>query len=168
MLNKFSKFLLFCLAYLPLIISLTIKSFFSLYIIVGIFIFSLIVILLVRQIIKTIKTIVPSQEKIRIIEFKNSEFLTFIFTYLLPFFGFDTDIRTLISFLIIFFIIGYIYVDTSLFCINPLLKIFFGYNIYEISIGNKRGYLLSKSKLSYKEYSLKIRRLEYNIYMEGE
>lgn len=168
MLNKLSKMLFFCLAYLPLFISVALKSNFSLNTIVIIFIISLLNISLVALLLCSIKTLVPSKEKIQIIELRNSEYLTFIVTYLIPFYGFNVDVPTIISSLIIIFIIAFIYIDTSLLCINPLLKIIFRYNLYEISIGSAKGYMLSKSKLSYKVYYGQLYNLGSNIYLGEE
>jgi len=166
MLNNLSKILLFCLAYLPLIDAIILKSYYSLYPAMGLVIFSVTIIFLVYVLIRSIKKVVPSEENINIIELKNSEFLTFIVTYLVPFFGFDLDVPTIISSIIIFLIIGYIYVDTSLFCVNPLLKLIFGYNLYEVMINANKSYLLSKSKLAHGEHSLKLNGLGESIYIE--
>jgi len=171
MLNNISKMLLFCLAYLPLIFAIALKSYYSLYHAIGLVICSMTIIILVWQLIQSIKTIIPSEENISIVELKNSEFLTFIVTYLVPFFGFDLDIPTLVSSILIFFIIGYIYVDTSLFCVNPLLKLIYGYNLYEIIITSdkdysNKAYLLSKSKLMHGKHGLKLNTLGENIYIE--
>lgn len=166
MLNNRSKILLFCLAYLPLVDAIVLKSYNSCYFAIGLVIFSIIIILLVGLLFRSIKKIIPSAESIIVVELKNSEFLTFIVTYLVPFFGFELDLATTASSIIIFFIIGYIYVDTSLFCVNPLLKLVFGYNLYEIGIRSNKAYLLSKSKLAHGEHNLNLNRLGENIYIE--
>lgn len=168
MLNKMSKMLLFCLAYLPLFISVAIRSYFSLTTIIIIFVLLLLNVLLVTLLLRSIKTIVPSKEKIQITELRNSEYLTFIVTYLIPFYGFNIDTPTIISSLIIISIISFIYIDTPLFCINPLLKVIFKYNLYEMRIGSARGYMLSKSKLSYKSYYIQLYKLGENIYLGEE
>jgi len=122
MLNKISKMVLFLLAYLPLFVSVAIKSFFSFRTIIIIFIISVLIIGLAFLLLNSIKTIVPSNEDIRIIELRNSEYLSFIVTYLVPFFGFNADIPTIVSLAIIILIIAFIYMDTSLFLHKSSIK----------------------------------------------
>ncbi|HNR43607.1 MAG TPA: hypothetical protein PKH80_00430 [Methanofastidiosum sp.] len=110
--------------------------------------------------------IVPSLEEVEINELKNSEYLTFIITYIVPFFGFEFNYQTTLSSIILFIIIGCIYIESPLFCINPLLKIIFKYNLYDITFDNKKGYLLSKCNLKLKKQKIKIKNLSYNVYME--
>jgi len=186
MLNKFSKFILFLFAYLPVFISLIIKIFYDIepitiniplsnlsyecnFIILTLIIsitLSFTIIALCHLIIKSVREIVPEKELVCIIEPKNSEYLAFIVTYLIPILVVGIDIPTIISIVIIFIIISIIYIDSSLFCINPLLKIIFRYNIYEIEISKKRSYLLSKRRLYSTEMNLNIKQLGDGVYID--
>ncbi|MDO8508936.1 MAG: hypothetical protein Q7S27_04595 [Nanoarchaeota archaeon] len=167
MLNKFSKIILFYFAYLPLFVILAISNIFQMkYLLVtlsGLILFGFIFIWLL---LKTIKSVTSSQEKVSINENKNSEYLGFLITYIIPFLVSFTGIRSIISFCILFFLIAYLYIDTSLFGVNPLLKIFFGYNIYQVSLGKTTYFLLSKNKHLQGEKNLDIKKLGGNVLIE--
>jgi hypothetical protein len=148
MLKNFSKGIFFILAYIPLLIFLEIR-FASLDWLLVITILSIgLVLFLINRVIKNIVNIKSPPERIVMIETKNSEYLAFIITYLVPFFGFVPDLRSIIALLLFFIFLGFIYIRTSLFCINPLLNMIWGYNIYEIMIGKKKAFLLAKSSIS--------------------
>ena len=163
MLNKLSKLILFYFAYLPLFAILVINNIndytftFQLnsnnFVISTPIFITLIVVLLVAiglisvfLILKTVKDVVPSKENIKIREIKNSEYLSFLVTYLLPFLIDLSRMKQVISFVILFIIVAYLYLDTSLFSVNPLLKILFRYNIFEVYLGKQKYFLLSKNR----------------------
>ncbi len=100
--------------------------------------------ILMYFLLKTTKDIAPKKETFKLVANKNSEALSFIVTYIVPFAVHFISINDWLSFAILFLIIGYLYLDTSLFCINPLLKIFFKYNVYLVEQDNRDFYLLSK------------------------
>lgn len=61
------------------------------------------------------------------------EHLTFLTTYIIPLVCFQfEDIRYIISFAIILFVIGFIYIRTDLFYANPTLAIL-GFRIYKVT-----------------------------------
>ena len=63
-------------------------------------------------------------------------------------------------------IIFLIYVETSIFSINPLLKIIFGYNIYEVKSEDKRYYLLSKQKGLGGSLMMKVKQIDREVIIE--
>jgi hypothetical protein len=86
--------------------------------------------------------------------------LDYIFVYILPFISFG-GLKELVSFALIVFIVGNIYVKTDLIAINPVLSLF-GYSIYKIYFmdeGKKSmrsAWLISKSiteGMTVKEFS---------------
>jgi len=86
--------------------------------------------------------------------------LDYIFVYILPFINLGS-IKELISFAIIVFIVGNIYVKTDLIAINPVLSLF-GYSIYKVYLMDGReksmrpAWLISKSiteGMKFKEFS---------------
>lgn len=167
MINKFSKLILFYFAYLPLFIILSINNILELKpLIITISILIVIGFVSIFLLLKTIKSVTPNQEKIIVHENRNSEYLGFLVTYLIPFLVSFAGIREIISFSILFILIGYLYLGTSLFGINPLLKIFFGYNIYHVSLGNTKYFLLSKIKHKQGENNLDIKKFGGNILIE--
>jgi hypothetical protein len=167
MLNKFSKIILFYFAYLPLFIMLLINNINGiklLLILCGAFI--LIGFIFVGLLIKTIKSVVSSEERIEIKELKNSEYLSFLVTYILPFLITFEGVRQVVSSALLFILIAYLYIETSLFCINPLLKIFFRYNVYEVNMGKQKYFLLSKNKHKEGIINLEIKRVGDNFLLE--
>ena len=167
MINKFSKIILFYFAYLPLFSILIINNVndtktllitLSSVIIAG---FILVILLL-----KTIKSVVPSEEKITINELKNSEYLSFLVTYILPFLVDLSGIKSIISFSILLILVAYLYIDTSLFCINPLLKIFFRFNLYQVTMGDKKYCLISKNKHKIISSKLSVKQIGEDILIE--
>src|SRR3989338_4555764 len=73
--------------------------------------------------------------------------ITLISAIIVGFFLVDLNgIKSIVSFSILMVLVAYLYIDTSLFCINPLLKIFFRYNLYQVTLGSKKYCLISKTK----------------------
>jgi len=168
MINKFSKIILFYFAYLPLFSILTINNINNTKILL-ITLVSIISVgfILVILLLKTIKSVVPSEEKITINELKNNEYLSFLVTYILPFLVELSGIRNIISFSILLILVAYLYIDTSLFCINPLLKIFFRFNLYQVKMGEKKYYLISKNKHKITSLNLSVKKISEEILVEG-
>ena len=167
MLNKFSKIILFYFAYLPLFSILIINNINDTKTLLITLISAIIVgFILVVLLLKTIKSIVPSEEKITINELKNSEYLSFLVTYILPFLVDLNGIKSIVSFSILMVLVAYLYIDTSLFCINPLLKIFFRYNLYQVTLGSKKYCLISKTKHKITSSKLKVKKISEDILIE--
>ncbi|MEM4335412.1 MAG: hypothetical protein QXY61_00225 [Candidatus Anstonellales archaeon] len=125
--------------------------------------------ILVTLLFKTIQSVVPSEEKITITELKNSEYLSFLVTNILPFILDDlSGIRDIISFSILLVLVAYLYIDTSLFCVNPLLKIFFRFNLYHVMMGDRRYYLISKNKHKMISSKLSVKRIGEDILIEDQ
>lgn len=165
MLNKFSKIVLFYFAYLPLLVILAINNISNnqnLVIVVAILVVSSFLLTFLLMI--TVKDVTPSTEKITVDEMKNTDYLSFIVTYVIPFLVDLSGVKEIVSFAILFLIIAYLYMDTSLFSVNPLLKIFFRYNIYNVSLNEQKYYLLSKENYNKGEtVSIPVRRLDKYI-----
>lgn len=111
--------------------------------------------------------------KIKRIQNKNYEHLTFLTTYILPLIAFDlSEIRFLIMFLLLVFVIGFIYVKTDLFYANPTLALL-GYQLYEADIELRDGklyenlILISKGDIS-KDSNLEYLRIDDRIYFVKE
>ncbi|MDI6619223.1 MAG: hypothetical protein QME45_11225 [Clostridiales bacterium] len=83
------------------------------------------------------------------IQSKNEQITSYLVTYLLPFMGFNlNNAEDDIALLIIFIIIGVLYIKADLIYINPVLMIL-GYNIYDVVFKNgRRRILISKRKLN--------------------
>jgi len=123
-------------------------------------------IFLVNRVVKILENdLKPSSATININELKNSEYLTFIITYLVPFMGINMDLRLIIALFGFFIFLGLIYLRTSLFCINPLLNLIWEYNIYEMTIGQKKSYMLTKCHLPNGQHDLNVLKLNEEVYL---
>ena len=99
----------------------------------------------------------PVVEKIAKIQRKDTEVIAYLFTYIFPFLQLNfSDIINLLSLGIFFVILGIIYINSSMICINPTLNLI-GYHLYEIENpeGNSRT-LLSRNKRILKNSELKV------------
>jgi len=160
MINTLFKSFLFLLSYLPLFVIFAINNFgnwlFLFFSIFSIFVF-LVSSVLFRSAKNNSETKFIPFEKV---ESQNVRLLDYIFVYILPFINLS-GLKELISFAIIVFIVGNIYVKTDLIAINPVLSLF-GYSIYKVCFideGEKNmrsAWLISKSigkGMSVKEFS---------------
>ena len=170
MLNKISKIILTYFAYLPLFIILAITNIDDYRIIIASCVGLLAVgFISVSALFKSIHTVVSSKEKITVLEERNSEISGFIVTYIVPFIVMLSGVKQIMSFIILFFIIIYLYMATSLFCINPFLKIFYKYNVYQVLISNKKYFLLSKQTYSDSEkIQIPVKKMDARIIVEDD
>ncbi len=75
----------------------------------------------------------PHQAIVTKITLKNGDVLNYIATYLIPFVSFKTDkLNDLLSFIILMIILTIVYINASIYFINPFL-ILMGYSIVEIN-----------------------------------
>jgi len=107
--------------------------------------------------------------KITEIENIDYEHLTFLTTYIIPLVCFQFEnLRYILTFIIILFVIGLIYIRTDLFYANPTLAIL-GFRIYKISGEFRKGeirtekILITKNKLQLND-RIKYFKLDERIY----
>jgi hypothetical protein len=169
MITKFSKFIFFYLAYLPLFLILLVLIFDIawnlLYISLGVISLGFVLIL---SLFKSIKSLTPAPQEVYINSNNNSEVLGFIFTYLFPFLMVITNLNSIIAFSILIIMVFLIYIDTPIFSVNPLLKIILGYNVYEIKSEGKRFFLLSKEKYSEGKVDINVKQLSLEVLIEND
>lgn len=102
---------------------------------------------IVKTILNEIEKLAPREIEVQIKSEKNTEMLGLLLTYIVPFcITFENGLYDLFAFCILIFLLLYVYIDTSLFCINPLLNFCFGYNIYKIEMHNRNNFMLSTKK----------------------
>lgn len=165
MINTMFKSFLFLLSYLPLFVIFAINNFgnvlfliFSVFSIV-VFVFSLILFISAKK--NAEEKFMPFEK----VESQNVRLLDYIFVYILPFINLG-GIKELISFAIIVFIVGNIYVKTDLIAINPILSLF-GYSIYKVYFmdGSEKSmrsvWLISKSITE----GMKVKEFSKDIYL---
>ena len=170
MLSRISKTILFYFAYLPLFIILCINNgnLYSVWTYLIILVIIAIGLITTTQLFRVIGTVAPKKEKLEINAAKNSEYLSFLVTYLIPFFLSLSNPNQVISFILLFIMVYYLFLDTSMFCVNPLLKIVYKYNIYDVTISNKSFFLLSKSSHSNQTKTLNVKCLSDNLLIEEQ
>lgn len=166
MINLNFRIILFLLSYLPLFIIFFINSINSLFS----FIFLLILVFISVSSFLYFKSAIKNSNKeyaiINNFENKNEMMIEYIFLYIIPFMDIEST-NQFISFLVIFFIVGSIYVKSDLIVINPILSLF-GYNIYKTkisfkgkSLNNKTCYLITKEISE----EMKVGKLSNSIYI---
>lgn len=111
-----------------------IHTHFEFYLIIVLTIFNLVLLILVRTLVHSLKendvTSVTIQEVINI---NHSTVTNYFAVYIFPFITMDlTSFLGIIQFIFLGTIIGYIYIKNDLIYINPVLNILFKLNIYEI------------------------------------
>jgi hypothetical protein len=104
-----------------------------------------------------INTTSSRTEKVAQIQRKDTEVIAYIFTYIFPFLQLNFgDLVNLLSLGIFFIILGVIYINSSMICINPTLNML-GYHLYEIE--TPEGYnhtLLARKKRVLKNTELDV------------
>lgn len=160
---------LFISAFVPLFLIMAIKAFncnfetIMFIYILGIISWADIVIL--SFMLKRLASLDYFKNKVTIKETKNNDYIVFIMTYLVPFFGITLDFNTLLAFIVLFTIIGYIYINTSLFTINPTLMLFWKYNLYQGVINENNVFIITKNQLKNGLHELKLIKLSNDVYM---
>lgn len=98
---------------------------------------------------------------------KDSEVMSYIVTYIIPFMGLDlSSFANLFSLCLFFFMLMIIYINTNLIHINPMMNIV-GFHIYEIE--NKLGTIhtiISRKSRLVKDDKLNIVMIGDNLFME--
>ncbi|WP_114635258.1 anti-phage protein KwaA [Vibrio splendidus] len=96
------------------------------------------------------------------------EHLTFLATYIIPFFGFSfDDPKKLIAYLILIIIIGMIFIKTDKYYANPTLALF-GYRLYKADLSDSHGLyesviIISTDKIINKQ-SIKYKLISDNVF----
>jgi hypothetical protein len=139
-LTAFSKIILFLTSYIPLgiiclIIDFDTSSFlFFRYLVLDIGLILLILLLVILLILlgRHFRKRASDWEGMTVVsaENKNSQIITYVFSYILPFLSFPSTRRVIIG-LLMLVIIGILYIKSDMIGINPMLTVF-GYNIVKI------------------------------------
>lgn len=150
--KKWVKIFLFISSYTPLFAILILKNIKCLNnrkVIILLILFSSFIILsnMILFYILNNHIIAPKQLKITKVISKNDETLNYIVSYIIPFIGFElSNIYDILSIMILFFIIGWIYINSNLIFMNPILNLL-KYNIYEITDEYNNSYILISKKI---------------------
>ncbi len=99
---------------------------------------------------------------------ENYEHLTFLATYIIPFFGFSfTETGRLLAYGVLLIVIGAIFIKTDRYYANPTLALF-GYKLYRITMSDANAryesvIVITKSTLSANQ-SVNYKLLSNNVY----
>jgi hypothetical protein len=93
--------------------------------------------------------------------------LTCYASYLIPFVGFAlSDLRQDIALLIFFLVLAYLYTNTDMLHVNPVLYLL-KYHVYEVTFDEGRPqHLISKTEIA-RDDVVKVVRLDRNLWIEG-
>lgn len=177
-LNKKGKFVWFIVAYLPLFFALLIKFFFSQNFecsILKLEIILIVSIILLGFLIGFIKILRynedtnPRPTKCEIIQSKNTEYVLFVVSYLIPFYNINFTLADIIPTILMLVIIGILYVRTPLFAVNPILNLL-NYNLYNAKELNEKNeiIIISQEKLLLTCYETKLIQLGDGIYISNK
>lgn len=156
--NILTRILLFLSSYAPLFVIFGIRSFFSQHwewggTFIALAVLAIVILLVYLQKAQTLN---PQPVITERVSTRSGETMSYIVSYLLPFLGVDfSKLNDAISMVILFLVIGIIYVNSNLIYINPVLNSF-GFNLFEIETDNgkvcslisKRTYLKKGTQLS--------------------
>ena len=167
MLKNYIKWLLFLSSYVPLYLILLLFVWDSnrliFYFLIGLTAITIIALLIV---LKALNSFEKTFVKLKKVDPKNSEFISYIFTYILPFLSSNfSDVKYIIAMAGIFLLIGFMYVRSNLIYTNPLLNLL-GYDLYEIE-DHKENIMVLITKASYlkKETNVKVINIGKNVYL---
>lgn len=96
--------------------------------------------------------------------------INYLFIYIFPFITLDfSNIKGIMVFLYLFSLLGYIYLRNNIVYINPILNIFFKYNIYSVEIISGNASNTLKIMLLSKRQEIDLRRNKhFKVYMLGK
>lgn len=110
-------------------------KFIELYIIIFFLLLSFISLHLVKKMIDNLSAYKDEAFSLKVLSIKNANYqyvITYFSAYIFPFITINLNtICGMLEFVVLWFLIGYIYVKNNLVYINPTLNIIFKYNIYE-------------------------------------
>ncbi len=106
----------------------------------------------------------PKSRQCEVIHSSNSEYALFVITYLIPFTTIDFAFENFIPTTLLFMFILYLYMNSPLFGINPILN--FKYNLYDATYQEENIIIISEHKLKSKIYhDIKLIKVWDNVYI---
>lgn len=167
MLRKRIRLILFLSSYAPMFFIFALRNPFQNWIAqLSFFVLGIISILVLILILKTCQSLAPEIVEVAEIEFKGSESMSYVVTYIIPFLGVDfSSAENYLSLLIMFFTLAILYMNSNLIYTNPLINIL-GYQIYRIQdIDGRNIMLLTKEPSIKAKAKLSVIQIDGNIYV---
>ncbi|MBL3647443.1 hypothetical protein [Bacillus sp. RHFS10] len=156
MINRVFRYMLFLSSYLPLFIILFLMNINNLLLCLFIWLIVTVTLLTLKMYLdKPLKATPNFPIKLDKVNSKGSEALNYIVTYIIPFISFnsnitnsdgDFNIPTIFAFLVLFLVIGYLYMHNNLYHINPILSLFYDINIVKDENGENLIVVSEKGK----------------------
>lgn len=106
----------------------------------------------------------PRIKKCKINDSSNSQYALFVVTYLIPFSTLSFEFSSMVPLIFLLFFIIYLYMNSPLFAINPILNLL-KYNLYTGIVDDENIIIISKNSLKTGSNKLKLSKLENNIYL---
>jgi hypothetical protein len=142
------KVLLFLSSYIPLFLLLIVRNHEHVIFSLGLAVFSIIVGTLVFLVLGRVLTFGGDYKKLEDVEDANKVNLEYFVAYIIPFLTQDfLHLEELLSFGIVFFIIGVIYIKSDLTYVNPILALA-RYNVFRVKIDGKEQFIITRKKKS--------------------
>lgn len=167
MLRNYIKWLLFLSSYIPLYLILMLFTWESyrliFYFLAGLTIITLVVLSII---LKAINSLEKTFIKIKKVDPRNSEFIGYIFTYILPFLSSDfSNVKYVIATVAFFLLVGFMYVRSNLIYTNPVLNLL-GFDLYEIEDNKENTMVLITKETDLKrESNVKVINIGKNVYL---
>lgn len=141
------KTILFLSSYTLLFIILIIRNYTNLYLVYSLTGLILISNLILIIVIKRCKSLGDEFIKVKSINNKNSLNTAYLVTYIIPFLNIDfTSITDTISLILLFIVIGFLYIKSDMIYVNPMLNLFH-YDLIEAkTIKDENILLITKDK----------------------
>lgn len=112
--------------------------FLEFYVIFFFIVLSIVSLYLVKKMIDSLRDYKDESFQLKVTNVKNGNYqyvITYFSAYIFPFITINlSTVSGMLEFLVLWWLIGYIYVKNNLIYINPTLNIFFKYNIYETDL----------------------------------
>ena len=130
--RSFLRVVLFVSSYAPLLIILAIENRTNRVLAISILAVAAISVIALFWFLATARRLQPITEQLDDVSSRDSDVMSYIVTYFLPFLGINlVEIGKAASLLIVFLVLGVIYVHSNLIYINPVLN-FAGYHVFEV------------------------------------
>lgn len=147
MIQEYVKIFLFLSSYIPLFLVLAIKNYTNPHAVMAMSILILVPFLFLIYTFHKASRMSGEYVEITSIENRSNQFLEYIIAYIIPFLGFNLNsVPDLISVLIIFIMIGVLYIKSDLIYMNPILNLL-NYTLYKVNTKNRELMIISKNEI---------------------
>lgn len=117
--------------------------------------------------LKIAKNLAPSFVTIKKLPGGSQDTVAYLITYLVPFIGFKfTDLNGAVANAIIFLMIGFLYVQSNMVYLNPVLSLM-GYKINKVSVDGVEKLMLAKADIK-DQTRVKVVAISRGVYIHAE